>query len=80
MRNILSNYRKSKQNTTATLSEKVMAITKAGKPAGVSHPMVCILCDTNDVCDPCDAGDWSCSGGDIICITHDSCDMEFPEA
>jgi hypothetical protein len=77
MKKILENYQLSKANSNATLSEKVMAITKAGKPAGVSHPMVCILCDTSDLCDPCDAADWACGNVDIICITQDSCDNEF---
>jgi len=69
---ILDEYRKSKGKTNATLSQKVMEITKAGKP-GLSYPMVCILCDANDICDPCD---WR----DMSCIFEDSCDLaDVPE-
>ena len=38
---------------------------------------VCILCDApNDVCDPCDNKDMSCTGkDDVFCVTCDTADV-----
>jgi hypothetical protein len=74
---ILEAYQKSKKNTDTTLSEKIMEISKAGKPNTISKTMTCIFCDAADVCETCDAWDFHCGGGDIICISRDSCDIEF---
>lgn len=38
---------------------------------------VCILCDSpNDMCDPCDNKDFSCTAkDDILCVTCDTADV-----
>ncbi len=75
----LDEYRKAKGEMSDEdngLSQKIMEITKAGKSTmPISEQLTCILCDTRDVCDPCDASDWGCGHWEVICIFSDSCDM-----
>ncbi|MBN2238967.1 MAG: hypothetical protein JW712_04270 [Dehalococcoidales bacterium] len=63
-------------------ARKVVEIAESGKNAVVRlsqetpelDPQLdtCVLCDKNDVCDPCDASDFLCDGMDT-CIFSDSC-------
>ncbi len=72
----LEAYRKAKKTEkNADLSDKIMAITTAGGTSVTNLQEICVLCDTRDVCDPCDASDWGCGHWEVICIFQDSCDM-----
>jgi hypothetical protein len=71
MQEILSKYQKSKARENVTLSEKLMAITKAGATSREAAP-ICIICDEADVCAPCDANDWSCTFVDRCDLYYDT--------
>jgi hypothetical protein len=72
---ILDQYSKSKSLRNATLSEKVMDIVQAGKASSAQD--ICIFCDRDDLCQPCDYDDWSCNQEDgWICIFSDHCDWD----
>jgi hypothetical protein len=77
-RNILDEYRQEKSKTSSqdSLSRKIMEITRAGRGFALAQPQdICIICDSQDVCNPCDWNDWHCGTRDGVCITRDSCDM-----
>lgn len=74
---ILEKYRKLKgKKSEITLSEKVMEITRAGIAGGET----CILCDSRDVCNTCDATDFLCLMGDDTgwCVFTDEIDIQLP--
>jgi hypothetical protein len=74
----LKKYQQSKSQRSLDsmeLSNQVMEIARAGK--GISEAMdICIICDTRDVCNPCDWNDFHCERLDGVCITQDSCDFD----
>jgi len=80
---VLEEYRKMKgksSHASANLSQKIMEITQAGRVVsgdGVGIVQdICIICDSQDVCNPCDWNDFNCRSIDGICITKDGCDTD----
>jgi hypothetical protein len=73
---ILEAYRKLKsEQSEIGLSQKVMDIARAG----IAGPETCILCDSRDVCDTCDATDFLCLFGDDTgwCVFTDAIDIDL---